>query len=549
MLQDTADRASRRWSRSTNGCVTCYASDAAAYSGIANGANTMFPFENEGEDLALLNLAFSITASHAAQFTPESDENPGDWEGSPSETAVEATESMGTTHLVLNRTANIEEQATLTTASSNAAALPLSTLTARHVPSRCSILFGPLEQDALYFFENVFSKLSPKTFLWSKLAIVLHHAYDDAAIMHLLLASCLSTVARGHSDHQVLRTAKSHFKRGTTRFVDGIQEHSYNHAQAFMVFWLLQLTYRAIWDGKSRSAMKNLSTALVNYVHRHRILELFGSNRGLFESLSGSASAEGDFAADSSSLNPVAMAKKSLLASLLLFTAYEDLDSEFCGSGGQFAELILSGNDTSRSLFACSRNIHADFFGSSYPWEELMDDVERSRPLELHFFSNICLNRLNRAHACGIDVEELREIEAILHTLREDYSAIFKLAEAPYSAGRKLIETSYSIVAHFYAILVCVLVDMASTAPSESLQREFAVAKDNLLRVIFRMATQCTDNPVMWRNQWALFVMARESNDEIHRDWLLHKLGNSSYAAALKDSSAQDFNPSVSRDD
>lgn len=441
MLQDPADRASRRWSRSTNGCVTCVRSKVkySEHRPVCQRCSRLqrhcewrehhVPLRERRRGFGSLKsrlqyvpppiLPSHSTASHAAHFAPESDEDSRDGESSLSETAVEATESMTTTHLVPNRTAHIAEQATMTNASRNAVAPTLSILNARHIPSRCSILFGPLEQDALYFFENVFSKLSPKTFLWSKLAIVLHHAYDDAIIMHLLLASCLSTVARGHPDHQVLQAAESHFKMGTISFVDRTQEHSYSHAQTFMVFWLLQMTYRAIWDDRSRSAMQNLSTALVDYVHRHHILELFSSSRGLFESPSGSASSEGDFTADSSSLNPVVIAKKSLFASLLLFTAYEDLDSEFCGSGGQFAELILSGNDTSRSLFACSRNIHADFFGSSYPWEELMDDVERSRPLELHFFANICLNRLNRAHACGIDVEELQEIEANLHTLRE----------------------------------------------------------------------------------------------------------------------------------
>lgn len=90
---------------------------------------------------------------------------------------------------------------------------------------------------------------------------------------------------------------------------------------------------------------------------------------------------------------------------------------------------------------------------------------------------------------------------------------------------------------------------MASIAPSESLQRELTVAKDNLLRVIFRMITHSADHSVMWRNQWAVFVMARETDDEIHRDWLLQKLGNSAYAAALNNSSAQNFNLSASRDD
>ncbi|KAK1838373.1 hypothetical protein CCHR01_19005 [Colletotrichum chrysophilum] len=257
MLQDMADRASRRWSRSTNGCVTCVRSKVKCSENrpVCQRCSRLqrhcewrehrVPLRERRRGFGSLKsrlqyvpppiLPSHNTASHDAHFTSASDESPGVWGSSPSETAVEATESMATTHLVLNRTAHIAEQATMTNASRNAVAPHLSILNARHIPSRCSILFGPLEQDALYFFENVFSKLSPKTFLWSKLAIVLHHAYDDAIIMHLLLASCLGAVARGHSDHLVLRTAKSHFTRGTTYFVDRMKTF---HTTTAKLSWL-----------------------------------------------------------------------------------------------------------------------------------------------------------------------------------------------------------------------------------------------------------------------------------------------------------------------
>ncbi|KAK1671796.1 hypothetical protein BDP55DRAFT_674863 [Colletotrichum godetiae] len=78
---------------------------------------------------------------------------------------------------------------------------------------------------------------------------------------------------------------------------------------------------------------------------------------------------------------------------------------------------------------------------------------------------------------------------------------------------------------------------MASSSPSESLQRDLAVAKDDLLRMIFRMITQSPDRPFMWRNQWAVFIMAKETDDIIHRDWLLQKLRDSSYAVLLKEGS------------
>ncbi|KAL2877143.1 hypothetical protein SGCOL_007536 [Colletotrichum sp. CLE4] len=322
----------------------------------------------------------------------------------------------------MNNTTHFDERVALEVifGQNAAVASPLAMLSARHIPSRCSILFDPLEQDALYFFENVFAKCSPKTFLWSKLAILLHHAYDDATVMHLLLASCLGTVARNHPDRMVLTSAKSHFKMGTSKFIDRTQDPTCNYTKILMAFWLLQLTYRAIWDDKCRRAMKKLSSAMADYIHKHRLLKLFHPGESPIGNLSGSTSPGKNSVFDTLSIHLVMPANKSLVASLLLFIAYEDLDSETCGFGGDVSRLVLSGDDTSRSLFACSRNVHVDFFGSLYPCEELMDDLERSKPLEFHFFANVCLDRLHRLRASsGDDVDKLKGIVTTLHRLRE----------------------------------------------------------------------------------------------------------------------------------
>ncbi|KAG7045244.1 transcription factor Cys6 [Colletotrichum scovillei] len=561
-MLDNTTLSSRR-SRSTKGCVTCARSKVKCsedrptcqrcsrlqrhcqwrrdHVPLRERRRGFGPVKSRLQYMPPAILPSKDTSKNTVQNRVESDESPLDWGGSPSTTSVKENESTIATDPVLNHTAHFDERLALDVIFDlNTAASPQALLSTRHIPSRCSILFGPLEQNALYFFENVFSKCSPKTFMWSKLAILLHHAYDDATVMHLLLASCLGTVARNHPDRTVLTTAKSHFRMGTNSFVDGIQEPMCDHTKTLMAFWLSQLTYRAIWDDKCRRAMKKLSSAVADYVRKHRLLNLLDSGERTPLDLSGGTSPETESNVDWLSFNLPILPNKSLAASLLLFIAYEDLDSESCGIGGNVSRLVLCGDDTSRSLFACSRNVHADYFGSLYPCEELMDDVERSKPLELHFFANVCLDRLHRAQASGIDEDQLNGILTTLHRLREEYSAIFRLAEAPNPADAKLIIASYGIVSHFHAVLVSALIAMASASPSESIQRDLTVAKNDLLRVIFRMVTQKPDRPFMWRNQWAVFIMARETNDAIHRDWLLQKLGNSSYAMLLKECRERD---------
>ncbi|KAI3557245.1 hypothetical protein CABS01_15782 [Colletotrichum abscissum] len=557
-MLDNTTTVSRRWSRSTRGCITCARSKVKCsedrpscqrcsrlqrhcqwrgdHVPLRERRRGFGPVKSRLQYMPPPILPSKEISKNTVQQRVESDKSPLDWGGSPSTTSVKENESTTTTDPVLNHAAHYDEGMALDVRfNQNIAASPQALLSTGHIPSRCSILFGPLEQDALYFFENVFSKCSPKTFLWSKLAILLHHAYDDATVMHLLLASCLGTVARNHPNRSVLATAKSHFTMGTNSFVDGMQEPICNHTKTLMAFWLLQLTYRAIWDDKCRRAMQKLSSAVADYVRKHRLLNLFDAEESPLRDLSSSPSSEEKSAVDSVS-SPLALpANRSLVASLLLFIAYEDLDSESCGIGGNVSRLVLSGDGASRSLFACSRHVHADYFGSLYPCEELMDDVERSKPLELHFFANICLDRLHRAQVSIIDEDELNGIVTTLHRLREEYSAIFRLAEAPNPADAKLITASYSIVIHFHAVLVSVLIAMASASPFESIQQDLAVAQNDLLRVIFRMVTQRPERPFMWRNQWAVFIMARQTDDAVHRDWLVQKLGNSSYAMLLKE--------------
>ncbi|KAK1526669.1 hypothetical protein CPAR01_13197 [Colletotrichum paranaense] len=527
-MLDNTTTVSRRWSRSTRGCITCARSKVKCsedrpscqrcsrlqrhcqwrgdHVPLRERRRGFGPAKSRPQYMPPPVLPSKEISKDTVQQRAESDKSPLDWGGSPSTTSVNENESTTTTDPVLNHAAHYDEGMAMDVMfNQNIAASPQALLSTGHIPSRCSILFGPLEQDALYFFENVFSKCSPKTFLWSKLAILLHHAYDDATVMHLLLASCLGTVARNHPNRSVLTTAKSHFTMGTNSFVDGMQQPICNHTKTLMAFWLLQLTYRAIWDDKCRRAMKKLSSAVADYVRKHRLLNLFDAEESPLRDLSSSTSPEEKSAVDSVS-SPLALpANRSLVASLLLFIAYEDLDSESCGIGGKVSRLVLSGDDASRSLFACSRNVHADYFGD---------------------------------HATSSTRDPTLDwpiIAADFRGAEQDYSAIFLLADAPNPADTKLITASYSIVSHFHAVLVCVLVTMASASPSEQIQRDLAVAKDGLIRVIFRMITQRPDRPFMWRNQWAVFVMAREINDAIHRDSLLQKLGNSSYAMLLKE--------------
>lgn len=273
-------------------------------------------------------------------------------------------------------------------------------LSPRCIPSPSSVCYGPSEQDALYYFENIFSRLSPKTFLWSAHAILLKYSTDSGALMHLLLASSLSQMSQGHTNQSLLQTAKNHFSCGTGLLVADIQARNIDHCRNMMAFWLLQLTYRTVWDQRAYLAMGKLSASMVSYIQDHKLIQLLCGAENSFD--------------ESSQLSPT---EKSVIATFLLFAAYEDLDSQYCNSGGQLSAIILADPAVAYMIFTLSRQSHGRFFGTEYPAEELMDDIERSVPLELHLHANMALSNIQQN--CREGSPQIQQLHEIASNLRD----------------------------------------------------------------------------------------------------------------------------------
>lgn len=281
-------------------------------------------------------------------------------------------------------------------------------LSACHIPSPSSVPIGPLEQDAIYFFETSFATMSPKTFLWSVLAVLLRHACDNAAAMHLLLAFCLGELGQRRQDKDLRDTVRRHFKSGAELLVSSMDSTTTNHCGNMMSFLLLQFTYRAIWDHKSFLATKKLSASIATYIKRHRLLEMLSD--------------VGDAHIPTLDTLPPSpqLADKSMVARFLLFSAYEDLDAGLCNAGRDISRLVLSDNPASEALFRLSQTSQGYYFGKDYPIDELLDDIERSGPLELHFHINVALSRINTIlKESSPDLEELRRVESDLRQMTQ----------------------------------------------------------------------------------------------------------------------------------
>ncbi|KAJ9157336.1 hypothetical protein NKR23_g673 [Pleurostoma richardsiae] len=179
---------------------------------------------------------------------------------------------------------------------------PSPPLSAPLTPSSSSVMFGPLEQDALYHYETILGNSMRKTFLWSPHSVLLRTASGHGDIMHLLLAWCLFDMSYSHSRGVALRAAREHFRASTQMFVGGLQ-------------------------------------------------------------------------------------------------ADERLPE---------------------TMFALSQNCLDQFYGDAYPAEELVDDIQRSKPLELNLRVNVALVRVNQARRRGSpSLEELLQLRDYLRSVKQ----------------------------------------------------------------------------------------------------------------------------------
>lgn len=121
----------------------------------------------------------------------------------------------------------------------------------------------------------------------------------------------------------------------------------------------------------------------------------------------------------------------------------------------------------------------------------------------------------------------------ILIHIDQRYSTVFQLADAPVATASKLMITTSHIVAHYYAVAVCLFKTMVAISGKESIIQAYSAAKQKLLDHVFRMVLLSPSPVPVWRNQWPIFIAAATAEDAIQSDWLLQKLGINRYSRLL----------------
>ncbi|KAM0541956.1 hypothetical protein ACHAPJ_013018 [Fusarium lateritium] len=390
-------------------------------------------------------------------------------------------------------------------------ATPSMALSTWHIPSSSSLLLGPLEQDAIYFFEQRFANAGPKTFIWSPFAVLLRYAVEDSMLMHLTLASCLSRMATQSElvRSTLISSSRMHASRGKHELSTRLAQGDTDPCKVAMAVFLLQRTYSAIWDDQTRSLLAQLSDSMAAYIQRYRLLNLYRTSAGDddFD--------DGDVALDTApdTMPSSSPRENAILARFLMLTAYEDIDSEHCGVGGAIADLIMTHTPTAAALFRAGHDCQRRFFGEEYPPEEHMDDIQRFRPLEFHFKVNVDLHRAYKFCQRQDSYNSLRRLERHLVNLGQQYSDVVSLADC--TLKNKLTTICLYVTAHYHAVLVVVRGWLLWENPDDDVIARLRDSRQNLQRCGRKMVKEHPE-AFSWRNQWPLYIMMTRSGNASH---------------------------------
>lgn len=237
---------------------------------------------------------------------------------------------------------------------------------------------SPLDQRAIYHYRTVFSSSHvTKNSFWSTNALLLRLGYEKSMMMHFILAALLNELQSEHSlgKVEIQNMADFHFTEGSRLFTHAMinarrGEMAPDHLDVLGSVFFMYL-YLSRHRKVQKNALISLSNTICNYVSRYKL-------DSQFEQAQYPSQTSTDTTKDSAG-------RKSLLARLIHWLFFKDVQMCFHGCGGSLATYINTSQHRRREVYQSSRGLLANNWGTSYPEDEVIDDVENALTLECLF--------------------------------------------------------------------------------------------------------------------------------------------------------------------
>ncbi|ORY55625.1 uncharacterized protein BCR38DRAFT_461904 [Pseudomassariella vexata] len=371
----------------------------------------------------------------------------------------------------------------------------------------CSLILTEHDHEAIRFFRTAFAKFhhtkNPK---YSLISIMFRIAEADAMVMHLVLSLGYREMElrRPNQVGKSRQTPLRHYSSALRLMADAIvqDDQSQDLDTIFTALWLMLLYEQQFGDASGQGSSKHLTGAALLLQHQGRSL--------LPLPPPGPASG-----------NTSILAKQCQGGSglgCLVWISLQDAAAASSGMGGQFnanffkvlnENAVDQGYPSSTPVEAFTK-LHRYSWGDGYPQSELLDDVENRNVFAL----------LGQYPAAG--AQRVPSVDRAIQQTGDTFTELMEVA-SELSLGtdnsHRLVANIRNIVPVYYAIT---LDFFRLTAFGQSLGNR----QRHALREVMNLAFQSFKHDgeeAMTRITWPLFIVALETDDLLHRDWILNR--------------------------
>ncbi|KGO61226.1 Amidohydrolase [Penicillium expansum] len=327
--------------------------------------------------------------------------------------------------------------------------------------------------------------------------------------------------AWNHNSILDLDSASAHFKEGTKMLMEIITSGAagdYPIIISAFYFMYLYLTRRVYMD---RLEIERLSCTAIDYIEKCS----FDGLGNILSPKRHSAPSDTLECRDLSAPTTEQRCNSSMAARLIIWLYSEDSFIGFHGCGGDLSKRLSKNPGRLDRLRQISSDALSLNWGEDYPADEVLVDINHFHPIDM-LIDMITLHHeiieRNNAYMEMSFTEASNKLDSEFSILEIKYASVFRLAASTPNENSEIWLNSGISIIIFHALQICWARCTGSSFGSRaSPPTERALA--SLLTLAQRICSRSSP-PKFERFHWALFIAGIETNDLLHREWILGKI-------------------------
>lgn len=405
--------------------------------------------------------------------------------------------------------------------------------------ANCSLALTNVDHEAIRYFRTDFAKLHhTKNPDYSLISLMFNTAQNDAMIMNMVLALGLQemNLKRTESSASTERRSLMHYSSALRMLSESLalQDTAKDLGSLLTALWLMLMYEQQFGDPECKAYSSHLQgVASLLRLRGERLLEL--PSTVMDETRTSVVRNEMHTEIQRPRISQYA-------ARVLVWIALLDAGAASVGIGGQvnaaiFSLLLPCPGDTATRyedpvkafsvLHRFSNPLYRISWGDAYPQSELLDDVE-NRNIYALLGSCVALRfmiaQLATLYRNGSSEASAKTtmIRKSLHEVSEQYCELIDVADElsmETDNSHRLVANIRAIIPFYHAV---VLDFMRVTAFNEPLNGRQRSALKSIMNLAYQSHKHGGDEALV-RVAWPLFLAVLETDDMLHRDWILDR--------------------------